>query len=114
MAQHAELLSLPDEVLALVAPMTSDDKTWARAATTCKKLWEMQISACPPLHSWKSEASKVPAPFFDSLASGADSTLPSVQLVATYYACLQHLLAGYEFASDLTADQAPGTSSPSL
>ena len=87
MARHIGLLSLPDEVLELVAPMTHDDKTWAMAAMTCKKLWKMQIPACPLLKSWKSEAPQMHSLSVYSLAAGADSILLNVKLFATDNNC---------------------------
>ena len=61
MAENAGLLSLPDGILALVALQTREKsdrplKDWIKAATTCKKLWELQLTSYRVLHvTWECE-----------------------------------------------------------
>ena len=55
-----DLLSLPDHLLARVLLKTrSWDaeplKNWARAASTCKRLWELQLPCDPVVREWQSE-----------------------------------------------------------
>ncbi len=66
MASITGLLSLPDELLASIAKRThnfrerhNELKYWARAASTCKRLSEVQLCSSQPIHNWKSEASKM-------------------------------------------------------
>ena len=62
MADQIGLLSLPDEILAMVALKTRKDRwwpfrDWAKAATTCKHLWELQLPFCRILDvTWNGEA----------------------------------------------------------
>ncbi len=54
MAEELNLLSLPNDLLASIALKTAllDPvnllKDWAKAASTCKRLWELQLPLYPP------------------------------------------------------------------
>lgn len=65
MAQEAGLLSLPDKLLTRIALRTNDQrpgsepfKDWARAALTCKRLWELQLVFDPTIRKYEGKASR--------------------------------------------------------
>ena len=60
-AQTTGLLSLPDELLVKIAHETYSrhEKSWAVAAATCKRLWELQLSSAPVVETCQSEASRL-------------------------------------------------------
>ena len=66
MACNIGLLSLPDEILARIAEFThnycerhNELKYWARAASLCKRLSEVQLCSGQAIHNCRSEASNI-------------------------------------------------------